>query len=48
MFQKELDHMMKSEFKVELESVYCHGIDFFSREYLRNKLYHYCLESTLC
>ena len=30
--------MMKSEMKAELESVYCNGIEYFSKTYLKEKV----------
>ena len=42
-FQKEIKEMESHQFKVELESVYCHGIEYFSTTYLRNKLLPYLL-----
>ena len=40
--------MRKHAFKAELESVYCHGIEYFSKEYLRNKILEHYTDSSLC
>ena len=37
-FRAELQTMEEKRVKVELESVYCHGIEFFSSTYLRDKI----------
>ena len=40
--------MRKHAFKAELESVYCHGIAYFSKEYLRNKILEHYTDYPLC
>ena len=37
-FRRELEYMMQSETKAELESVYCHGIEYFSKTYIKEKV----------
>lgn len=37
-FRSELRRMEEKQVKVELESVYCHGIEYFSSTYLRDKI----------
>lgn len=37
-FQSELRVMEEKRVKVELESVYCHGIEYFSSTYLKDKI----------
>lgn len=37
-FRSELRGMEEKQVKVELESVYCHGIEYFSSTYLRDKI----------
>ena len=38
LFAKELQLMREKTMKVELESVYCHGIDYFSKTYMKEKV----------
>lgn len=47
-FARELSFMRKHAFKAELESVYCHGIEYFSKEYLRNKILEHYTDWPLC
>ena len=47
-FARELSFMQKHTFKAELESVYCHGIEYFSKEYLRNKIIEHYRDCPLC
>mgnify|MGYP001660313006 CR=1 FL=1 len=37
-FRRELEYMIQSEMKAELESVYCHGIEYFSKTYIKEKV----------
>lgn len=46
-FRRELEYMMQSEMKAELESVYCHGIEYFSKTYIKEKVLK-ALKSIVC
>ena len=38
LFARELQWMREKAMKVELESVYCHGIEYFSKTYMKEKV----------